>query len=218
MDDVVKKMVSVISWVALNVLSFYVLAREVYGVPVYVTTIALFLFLTAMDIAIRPISAKRDEFRPSVSVALFLLTPFVLVLPYYENRLFVSECLPQFDLPWLSYVGITCLLAGAFVILCGRIQLGRYGGPKIAVEEEHKLITKGIYEHIRHPIYLGYLLLFMGFSLGFRGYLATVLIVMGLFVVFRSRMNLEERLLGHKFGEDYRSYLRRTKRLIPFLY
>jgi len=218
MRDAVKKVVGIFSWIALIVLSFYVLAGEVYSVPTYAAMIALFLFLTSVDIAIRPISAKRDEFRPSISIALFLLTPFVLVLPYYENRFFISQYLPQFDFAWMSYAGIGCLLVGATVTLCGRIQLGKFGGPKIVVEEEHRLITKGIYSHIRHPMYLGYLLLFLGFSLGFRSYILTLLITMGMFVVFRERMNLEERLLEREFGQEYRSYLRRTKRLVPFLY
>jgi len=218
MGDVVKKIVSIGSWIALIVLSFCALAGEVYSVPTYVSVIALFLSFTSADIAMRPISEKRDEFSPSVSIALFLLTPFVLVLPYYENKLLISELLPQFDIPLISSVGIGCVLVGAVITFFGRTQLGRFGGPKIVVEEDHKLITKGIYNYIRHPMYLGYLVLFSGFCLSFRSYIITVLIASGLFEVFRRRMNLEERLLEREFGEEYRSYMGRTKRLIPFLY
>jgi len=218
MNDLFKKTASILSWIALINLSFYLLAPEVYSVPIMLTAIVLLLLFTCIDILIRPISARRDEFNPWILAVLFLLVPFALVLPFHENRFFISSYVPELNAILISYAGIFFLVSGGIIDLVGRIQLGKYGGPKIVVEEEHRLITRGLYTHVRHPMYLGFLLLFFGFCLTFRSYVFTFLISGGLFLVLRSRMEMEERLLISKFGQEYLLYARRTKRLIPFLY
>ena len=104
--------------------------------------------------------------------------------------------------------GVTILLFGSVILLVSRIQIGQYGGAKIAVEEDHRLIMDGLYRHIRNPQYLGFLLIFAGysFSLG------------SLIIIFRSRMLLEEKLLLETFGEEYAEYMRRTWKLLPRIY
>jgi protein-S-isoprenylcysteine O-methyltransferase Ste14 len=216
--NVVKKTGAVSLWLMLVNVSFYVLAREVYSHTLYQISITLFCLFTCADLFIRPISTKKDEFRTSISAAVLLLVPFVLVLPFHEGQVLILRYLPLVVTQWISWVGIGFIIAGGILSLASRIQLGRYGSSKIVLENGHTLVTGGIYGHIRHPIYLGFLLLFLGFSLSFQSFIFTFLLVTGFFLLFKRRMDLEEKLLGALFGKEYEFYTERTNRLIPHVY
>ena len=110
------------------------------------------------------------------------------------------------------------LLVGGIILLVSRIQIGRYGTGKIVIEKEHQLITRGIYGYIRHPIYLGGLIGWTGLSLAFKGVIIPVIVLIIYFTVFKSRMDLEERMLLEEFGEEYKSYCKTAKRAIPGLW
>lgn len=115
-------------------------------------------------------------------------------------------------------IGILLLMTGGCLSLVSRIQLGRYGSSKIVLEDTHALVTGGIYGRVRHLLYLGFLLLFLGFSLSFCSLVFTSLLMGGLFVVFKKRRDMEEQLLKSSFGKEYESYMERTSRLIPYVY
>jgi protein-S-isoprenylcysteine O-methyltransferase Ste14 len=87
----------------------------------------------------------------------------------------------------------------------------------VAIQEEHRLETSGLYRCIRHPSYAGMLLYMAGFVLVFRCWLG-LLLVAGTFAVLVARMDAEEILLESEFGEEYASYRRRTWRLVPWVY
>lgn len=67
-------------------------------------------------------------------------------------------------------------------------------------------------------MYLGALIGSLGMGLVFRSVIVTIMSVISYFLIYRSRMDEEERLLTAKFGEEFILYMRRTKRLIPLIY
>ena len=79
------------------------------------------------------------------------------------------------------------------------------------------MITDGPYRFVRHPGYLGHMLSMAGISLALGS-----LIALGLTILMLSllpwRIRHEEQMLAVEFGEEYLSYKRRAKRLIPFIY
>jgi protein-S-isoprenylcysteine O-methyltransferase Ste14 len=77
------------------------------------------------------------------------------------------------------------------------------------------LQTGGPYHFIRHPGYAGYLLLCLGLGVGFNSYLGLAAGVILLLPGLIYRMYVEEELLINQFGDEYRAYAVRTKRLIP---
>src|SRR5262249_805824 len=95
--------------------------------------------------------------------------------------------------------------------------LGRRFTGLVAIQQEHRLQTTGLYRHIRHPSYTGALLYMVGFVLLFRCWLG-LLVGAALLPVLVARMNAEESLLESEFGEEYTAYRRRTWRLVPWVY
>jgi len=218
MNTRVRKIIGVAMVIVFLNIPFLVLAQEAYGIFTNLVAIILFNLFICVDIIMRPISEKKDKYKRSILILSFLLLPFAFAIPFYENRLLISRYLAILNKSWISYTGIGILAMGGITLTYSRIKLGKYGGPKIVIEEEHKFVSDGIYKYIRHPMYLGFLLLFFGYSLSFRSFISSFLTLSSLFMVFKSRMALEEELLTSRFGEAYISYLNRTKRLIPMLY
>lgn len=113
----------------------------------------------------------------------------------------------------LRWIGAMIMLAGTVLRAGAMVQLGRRFSLKVTLQQEHVLETRGFYAHIRHPSYLGSLLMLIGFALVFRSILGLVLaFALGLIT---GRIAREERFMAEQFGAEWESYRARTKRLIP---
>jgi protein-S-isoprenylcysteine O-methyltransferase Ste14 len=86
------------------------------------------------------------------------------------------------------------------------------------VEDDHQLITSGIYKYIRHQIYLGSIILFASIGIAIGSLVVTLIIFLLWSILMWDRINLEEKLLTEKFGDEYIKYKNGTKKLIPYLY
>jgi protein-S-isoprenylcysteine O-methyltransferase Ste14 len=190
---------------------------EVFTDIVTLAPIAILSAVVCIDVAIRTISMQRDRYNRTIVALAFLLFPFMVAMPIYEWR-FLSSIYLSGVFPLLVLTGVLVILIGSVILLSSRRQIGQYGGVKIAVEEDHRLVTTGMYRHIRNPQYLGFILILAGYSFSLGSVLVTLATVLGLFAVFRSRFLLEEKLLLEVFGEEYAEYMSRTKRLLPHVY
>ena len=84
----------------------------------------------------------------------------------------------------------------------------------VTVKEGHELITSGPYALVRHPIYTGLLLAFVGCAVArdeWRGLLAVALV----FVALWRKLRLDEQWMRAQFGESYEAYSRRVAALVP---
>lgn len=121
-------------------------------------------------------------------------------------------------LSWCFEVGVAIFVIGIFLRWYSIIHLGRFFTVDVAIAADHQLIETGPYCWLRHPSYTGALLAFIGFGLVMRNWASLLLISVPVFLAFLYRINIEERALLLALGERYRTYCKRTKRLIPFVY
>ena len=84
--------------------------------------------------------------------------------------------------------------------------------------EDHMLIEKGLYKKIRHPGYLGQLLIFFGLSVAMSNWISILCMVIPVFAGYLNRIVVEEKFLVQQLGQEYLDYQNRTKRLIPKIY
>jgi protein-S-isoprenylcysteine O-methyltransferase len=118
---------------------------------------------------------------------------------------------------WVFYPGILLMLLGVVVRQWAIAVLGRFFSLNVQVVENHQVVDKGPYRLIRHPSYTGLLITFIGISLAVQS-LGALLVLLAVFTVaFGLRIRVEEKTLLSELGEDYANYMKRTKRLIPFL-
>ncbi|MDE2313701.1 MAG: isoprenylcysteine carboxylmethyltransferase family protein [Elusimicrobia bacterium] len=119
---------------------------------------------------------------------------------------------------WAISIGAVLAVSGiAFRYWAVRI-LGQYFTRVVQVSPDQKLVEAGPYRYIRHPSYSGSIATCLGVSLALRSLVSVGCMMALILAGLGYRMKVEERALEQSLGEPYRSYMRRTKRLIPFIW
>jgi protein-S-isoprenylcysteine O-methyltransferase len=118
----------------------------------------------------------------------------------------------------LRFLGIAAFAAGLAIRWYSIVHLGRFFTVNVAIAADHRLIDTGPYRFVRHPSYTGALMAFLGLALCLGNWASLAVMLVPIFLVFLRRMQVEEGALLQAFGEQYRDYMHRTKRLIPAVY
>lgn len=118
---------------------------------------------------------------------------------------------------WVFYPGIVLMWLGVVLRQWAIAVLGRFFSTSVRIVEDHRVVEKGPYRFVRHPSYTGILIIFIGISLAVQS-LGALLILLSVFIVaFGYRIRVEEKTLLTELGDNYANYMKRTKRLIPYL-
>lgn len=125
----------------------------------------------------------------------------------------------NYKLPvWCGCIGIVVFVGAIFMLWRSHADLGLNWSTTLRITGQHSLVTRGVYRHIRHPMYTAHLLwaIAQGLLLSnwFAGWAFLVLSV-PLYII---RIPKEEQMMLEHFGEEYRAYKSRTGRLIPRVY
>jgi protein-S-isoprenylcysteine O-methyltransferase len=83
--------------------------------------------------------------------------------------------------------------------------------------DNHRLIETGLYKRIRHPGYLGQLIIFLGISTSLSNWISILLMMIPVTCGFMYRIIIEEKFMEEQMGKVYSDYKRRTYRLIPWI-
>jgi|SRR5207302_1084037 len=116
------------------------------------------------------------------------------------------------------WIGLGLIIVGIIIRSIAIATLWRYFTVDVSIREGHELVDRGIYHAIRHPAYTGSLLSFLGLGFAFRNWLSVAIIAVATIISFSYRIAVEEDALIEHFGDRYRDYMRRSKRLIPAIY
>ena len=96
--------------------------------------------------------------------------------------------------------------------------LGDFFTMQIGIRSGHEIVEKGPYRLIRHPSYSGYLLVLAGMGIAYESWAAFWIPLVGGMLFFVIRVRAEEKMLVEHFGDNYRQYMKRTKRFIPYVF
>ncbi|HET6552426.1 MAG TPA: isoprenylcysteine carboxylmethyltransferase family protein [Dyella sp.] len=118
----------------------------------------------------------------------------------------------------LQVAGLVVLGLGIALRSMAISQLGRFHTPNVAIRGDHQLKAEGLYAHVRHPSYLGAMIAFLGFALALGNWLSVVVMVSLMACLYLYRIKEEDAALEAAFGEAFRQYAARTKRLVPGIY
>lgn len=127
---------------------------------------------------------------------------------YIFNSHFSSET--------LQIIGVLLAAMGLIIAIVARYTLAGNWSATIDLKEGHELITKGIYNYIRHPIYTGILLMGLGTVLVSPS-LSVLFFYLFLLVIFIFRIKKEEELMTKTFPKEYPEYKKKVKALIPYI-
>ena len=186
------------------------------GLVIFDTTYAIWIISELFGAVLLPKLRQRGATRVKRdrgSALLVIVTVFLSISIAFAFGYNGVGMLPD----WTYYLGIFLMLFGVIVRQWAIAVLGRFFSLTVRVAEDHKVVDKGPYRVIRHPSYTGVLITFMGLGLAVQS-AGALLVLLALFgISFGYRMSVEERTLLAELGKDYGDYMKRTKRIIPYL-
>jgi protein-S-isoprenylcysteine O-methyltransferase len=146
---------------------------------------------------------------------------WMVIIASVAVGIYVAAHSPVAALPhgrMFAIAGVFLFVAGLLLRWWAIITLGRFFTVDVTIEKDHELVERGPFRVVRHPSYTGVLLAFVGFALTLRNWAALLVMLLPIFAAFIHRMNVEENALSQALGLRYTEYMRRTKRLVPFVY
>lgn len=122
--------------------------------------------------------------------------------------------------PWNTFfaTGMVLFAIGFMIRIYSILTLKQYFTYSVEKVEDHKIISTGLYRFIRHPGYLGQLIIFIGISASISNWLSILLMMIPVTLGYLYRIKVEEKFMADQLSEDYQKYQERTKRIIPMLY
>jgi protein-S-isoprenylcysteine O-methyltransferase Ste14 len=120
--------------------------------------------------------------------------------------------------PWQGWVGLLFMLGALALFYETHRQLGRNWSVTLDTRTTHKLVESGIYSRVRHPMYSAFWLLALAQAFLIPNWIAGLAGIVGWGILFFLRIDREERLMVETFGDQYRAYMRRTARVLPWVY
>jgi protein-S-isoprenylcysteine O-methyltransferase Ste14 len=142
----------------------------------------------------------------------------LFVIPAIYIASGVPAALDRQFVPWLAIVGVPTMLLALWLFWRSHHDLGRNWSASLKLREGHKLATVGVYRHIRHPMYLSFVLLGLAQFLLLPNWFAGLVGLVCALILFALRFAREEQMMVECFDDEYRAYMARTKRIIPWFY
>ena len=114
--------------------------------------------------------------------------------------------------------GVLLLVASLWLFWRSHSDLARYWSPGLEIQENHRLVTDGVYRFIRHPMYTAVLGLAVAQPLLVHNYLAGPPVVPAIVLFLMLRIPVEEKMMNAHFGPTYHAYVLRTGSLFPKIF
>jgi protein-S-isoprenylcysteine O-methyltransferase Ste14 len=108
--------------------------------------------------------------------------------------------------------------AGLGLRVWAALVLGAFYTRTLRTSAGQRIVAEGPYRLVRHPGYLGVLLLWLGAGLATANWIAAATIMAFMVRAYARRIQTEEAMLTATFGDEYLRFAGRTWRLIPFVY
>jgi protein-S-isoprenylcysteine O-methyltransferase len=118
----------------------------------------------------------------------------------------------------IGWIGIAVMLCGIALRLWASRTLGKFYTRTLLISDGHRVVREGPYKRLRHPGYLGVILLWAGAGLATVNWIAAVLVTFTVIAPYPYRIHCEERMLITSFGQPYKDYADHTWRLLPFIW
>ncbi|MDD4409691.1 MAG: isoprenylcysteine carboxylmethyltransferase family protein [Candidatus Pacebacteria bacterium] len=147
----------------------------------------------------------------TVTMALFFLF-YYLIIRFQIGVIEIDLSLWMETL--IIVVGCLVIIYSCYVNVIGRRELGGNWANHIKIYDDHKLVTKGVYSLVRHPLYASLIWIFFGGSLVYMNYIAFILNVLIFIPFMYYRAKQEEELLSVRF-KDYKEYKLKVGMFFP---
>jgi protein-S-isoprenylcysteine O-methyltransferase Ste14 len=184
--------------------------------PLLLTLFAVILLATQPPLSIMESKEKKNSDKFSVYAILFgfLISQVFSIIEWAYFR----PAFHQFSFDGFTISGISLVIAGTIFRVWSIRTLGKYFTATVQKVDEHKIITTGAYRILRHPSYTGAFLAVIGGAVMLHAYFGIAITLVVISAVYYYRIKVEEETLIKIFGDEYKVYRTKTKRMIPYIY
>jgi len=207
-----------------------------------VTTIVFVFFMNILPLLFKPelILSFKALFILAGALAMFLTQPafsiqetvsnkttdrFSIVIILLASIISVSSSLVEWAYfnhrpanAFFTGLGMVMIVSGILFRVYSITTLGKYFTATARATNQHMLIKTGPYAIVRHPSYLGAIVVMAGVPVFLNNVVTLFTTIILLTIAYAIRINTEEKVLNSFFGEDYKQYSVRVKRLIPYIW
>jgi protein-S-isoprenylcysteine O-methyltransferase Ste14 len=185
---------------------------------IYADIIGIAWILWALIWLVAALGAKKTTRRnwSWIISRLVLLVLVILALQYGYVGNTANSTNQYVASPTLALLGVVLTLLGLLLAIWARYYLGGNWGAPMSHKAEPELVTDGPYATIRHPIYTGILLAFVGSALALGWWYLIFFVVFGAYFVYAATQ--EEKRMTAEFPNQYPAYKARTSMLVPFIF
>ncbi len=144
------------------------------------------------------------------------IPPPLVVLILVISTFFSSKKIDLIQIPFQTLISIFILSIGILVLLNPVLKFKKSKTTinPIKFKKVNKLVTSGIYKYSRNPMYLGLLMIVISSSIFYLNIYSILTPLFFYLWINRFQIKREEVFLTEKFGKDYLSYLKKTRRWI----
>lgn len=136
--------------------------------------------------------------------------------------IYVATGFPRFAgygfIKGFAYAGSLVFALALWLSYLAHQRLGRNFSVSLDIREGHVITAEGIYAVLRHPMYSAFWLWAIAQFLLLPNWFAGSAGIVGFGILYLGRIRQEERLMLDTFGDDYRTYMSRTARIVPWIY
>ncbi len=157
---------------------------------------------------------KREEGAAAKLAGVLGIIGFISMTMYVINPGWLSWTTLPLPL-WLQWTGVGIALTGFALLQWAQNTLGKSWSDSPRMMKEQALVTSGPYKLIRHPIYTAFLLILGSTLLISSNWLIGLAFTGMTALEIASRISFEEALMLEYFGDPYREYMQKTRRLMP---
>jgi protein-S-isoprenylcysteine O-methyltransferase Ste14 len=172
--------------------------------------IVWFVFARDVKVTVR----RQATLSRLLNMALLVYAAALLWTPRVAVPGLAGRVLPASQWQFWTALGAILTLLGLLFTVWARVYLGRNWSGVAAVKADHELITGGPYRWVRHPIYSGLALAFVGTAMAVGRWRAVLAVALAL-IAIAQRIVVEERFMRQQFGVAYDRYAERVRALVP---
>ena len=156
---------------------------------------------------------KREKLLVALNGISMMFVPLIYVFTGWLD--FFKMNLPD----WIRIIGIVIIFLGLIFFWWIHKTLGENWSPVLEIRKGHKLIIKGPYKYVRHPMYTLFYIFAIGLLLLVSNWFVGLFALLSWHLLYVIRISSEEKMMLEQFGIEWENYCKRTtKKLVPFVY
>jgi protein-S-isoprenylcysteine O-methyltransferase Ste14 len=118
----------------------------------------------------------------------------------------------------ITWAGVPVMVGALWLFGRSHVDLGNCWSVTLKLNRDHRLITRGVYRQVRHPMYASFFLLALSQGLLLSNWFAGWASMVSVTLLCVIRIPREEQMMLEFFGEEYRAYTQCTGGIVPRLH